>query len=96
MEQETAAILIVDDDPVVRNQLRYHISKIGYTVAGEAEKRPSSLDKAKKLCPDIVIMDVIMDTPDACILAAKDIYEEPGIPIVFLTIQLATEGFWGV
>ena len=51
-------VLIVDDDPIFRLDLRELLGTMGYLVVGEAEDAQRAVALARKLRPDLVIMDV--------------------------------------
>ncbi len=53
-------VLLVDDAPFVRDILRQIFTKGGHTVVGEAENGIEAVDKALKLKPDLIIMDIVM------------------------------------
>ena len=56
-----ARILIVDDHEVVRQGVRTILkSRPQWEVCGEATNGRDALDKAKKLNPDVIIMDITM------------------------------------
>jgi CheY-like chemotaxis protein len=57
----TKRILIADDDPLVRNILRFFLeSKSRFKVCGEAVNGLDVIEKARALSPDLVVMDVSM------------------------------------
>jgi DNA-binding NarL/FixJ family response regulator len=56
-------VLIVDDHPSFRASARAVLEANGYHVVGEAQDGASALSAARKLKPDIVLLDVQL--PDA-------------------------------
>lgn len=58
MELKTT-ILIVDDDPGVRESLRLALDDQGYHLAFAVDGQ-DAIDKAQQLCPDLTILDVRM------------------------------------
>jgi DNA-binding NarL/FixJ family response regulator len=55
------SILIADDHTIVREGLRLLLeTQPGFRVVGEAADGREALQKALKLCPDIVLMDIAM------------------------------------
>ncbi|GAB4467453.1 MAG: response regulator [Armatimonadaceae bacterium] len=53
-------VLIADDDPIVRMDLRTLVTQLGHTVIGEAENGTQVLALARSLRPDLVLLDVLM------------------------------------
>jgi CheY-like chemotaxis protein/DNA-binding PadR family transcriptional regulator len=78
-------ILVVDDEAIITMQLEERLTALGYEVAGMAASGEESIEKARRLKPDIVLMDIVMPGRMNGIEAAKQIYEELGIPVVFVT-----------
>ena len=54
-------ILIVDDNTNIRHLLQSFIeSTTGFKVCGEAENGAQALERAKKLQPDLVLLDLTL------------------------------------
>lgn len=53
-------ILIADDDAMLRLDLRTMLEALGYQVVGEAEDGEMACRLARSLCPDLVVLDVMM------------------------------------
>ncbi len=78
-------VLVVDDEAIITMQLEERLSAMGYTVAGMAASGDEAVDKARRLRPDIVLMDIVMPGRMNGIEAAKIITDEMDIPVVFVT-----------
>jgi len=78
-------ILVVEDEAVILLQLEEILNSSGYTVAGLAASGEDALEKARRLKPDLVLMDIVMPGSMDGIEAAKIINEELDIPVVFVT-----------
>jgi len=52
--------LIVDDHPTFRRLARRLIEDAGFTVVGEAVDGASALTAVRELCPDAVLLDVLL------------------------------------
>ncbi len=62
---EGIRVLIADDHPIVRQGLRSFLaSREGIEVVGEAEDGAVALDRAARLSPDVVVMDIRMPVMD--------------------------------
>jgi len=86
-------ILLVDDDPDQRLSLRLPLEAAGYTVS-EAVSYDTGLKAVKNFQPDLVILDVMMDTTTAGFQFALTIHDaDPesefkdfaNLPIIMLT-----------
>jgi CheY-like chemotaxis protein/DNA-binding PadR family transcriptional regulator len=78
-------ILVVDDEAIITMQLEERLTAMGYTVTGMAASGEDAVDKARRLKPDLVLMDIVMPGKMNGIEAAKIIRKELDIPVVFVT-----------
>lgn len=81
---ERTRIVIVDDESIIRIDLREMLSNMGYLVIGEVGDGRSAVNLARELRPDLVIMDIKMPGMDG-IDAAKILTEEKIAPVLLLT-----------
>ena len=81
-----ASILIVDDHPAVRRALRAAFERQpGFTVCGESEDGFDAISKAKKLNPDLIVLDLRMPVMDG-LEAARELKRLfPRVPLMMLT-----------
>ena len=77
-------IIIADDESLIRLDLREMLTHLGYDVIAEAGDGRTALDLARKLRPDLVIMDIKMPDVDG-ITAAEELTRERIAPVVLLT-----------
>jgi AmiR/NasT family two-component response regulator len=77
-------VLIADDEPIIRLDLRQMLESLGYDVVGEAGDGKEAVNLARELKPDICILDVKMPIMDG--IEAVDIITEENIaPTILLT-----------
>lgn len=77
-------VLVAEDEALIRLDLVELLTEEGYTVIAEAGDGEEALELARKLTPDLVVMDVKMPKMDG-ISAAAVIAEERIAPVVMLT-----------
>ncbi len=78
-------ILVVDDEVVISMQLEERLSSMGYNVVGRASSGREAVDKAKKLNPDLILMDIVMPGDVDGIEASRIVKQDLDIPVIFLT-----------
>ena len=78
-------VLVVDDEAIITMQLEERLHAMGYTVAGMAASGEDAIEKARRLTPDLVLMDIVMPGKLNGIDAARVIAGELDIPVVFVT-----------
>ncbi len=66
-------VLIVDDDPDQRLTLRLPLEASGYQVS-EAKSSAEGLKMVKEIRPDLIILDVMMDTATAGFQLALELH----------------------
>jgi len=77
-------VIIADDDPIIRLDVKQMLHKLGFEVVAEAEDGAVAVDLARRLEPDVVVLDVKMPVKDG-IDAAREITDEGIAPTVLLT-----------
>jgi PAS domain S-box-containing protein len=80
-------VLVVDDDPGVRELLSRTLSKDGFRVETAADGA-AALRRARELRPDVITLDVLMPGMDgwAVLSALKSDADLAAIPVVMLTV----------
>ena len=77
-------VLIADDDPIIRLDLRQMLENLDYEVVAEAGDGQQAIQMARDTAPDVCILDVKMPVMDG-IEAVKAITEEGLAPAILLT-----------
>jgi DNA-binding NarL/FixJ family response regulator len=80
-------LMIVDDNEIMREGLKVAISRTRqYDLVGEATDGREAVDKAVRLQPDVILMDIRM--PYSGLRATKDILQQlPDTKILMLTVS---------
>lgn len=83
-------VLIADDDPIIRLDLKQMLETLGYQVAAEADNGKQAVELAREVRPDVCILDVKMPIQDG-IDASTEISDEGIAPAILLTAYSDTE-----
>jgi len=90
-KQNKIRVFLVDDHPIVREGVRSYLTSCGVVVVGEASDAPEALRKAKKLAPDIVILDVNLPSLDGGELARRLHLVVPKARLIAFSIHSSEE-----
>jgi len=77
-------ILTVDDDPIVRADLRVILEEAGFSVVPDARDGAEAVQHAREHAPDLIVLDLGLPGLDG-FDAAATIRSERDVPIVALT-----------
>lgn len=78
-----ARILVVDDDPHLREVLRYALARDGHDVE-EARDGAEALRLAAASRPDLLVLDIVMPGMDG-LEACRELRKTSTVPVVFLS-----------
>lgn len=78
-------VIVVDDDPVLRRQLRGLLEDLGIEVVADAADGGAGVEAVVRLRPDVALLDLRMPGMDG-LDAARAIREHaPGVQVLMLT-----------
>lgn len=80
----THRILIVDDDPHIREVVRFALSRAGYEIFEAADGRQART-AVEEVGPDLVILDIVMPELDGSRLCTELRADGIDVPIIFLS-----------
>jgi DNA-binding NarL/FixJ family response regulator len=79
-------ILVTDDGESVRDVIRIFLEHAGFEVCGEAADGIEAIEQAKKLKPDLIVLDLAMPRMNGADAASILSRTMPEVPIVLLTL----------
>ena len=93
-----ARVLVVDDEPMANKLVQSQVASLRYSVAGAAFNGPEAVELARRLRPDVVMMDLQMldpetgqSDPEAGLSAAQVIQEQCPTAVILLTAHESPE-----
>jgi DNA-binding response OmpR family regulator len=78
-------ILVVEDEPALRDTLSYNLKKDGFTVEAVGDGR-AALDSARTLRPDLIVLDLMLPEIDG-FEVCRILRKEMTTPILMLTAR---------
>jgi DNA-binding response OmpR family regulator len=78
-------ILVVEDEPALRDTLSYNLKKDGFTVESVGDGR-AALDSARSLKPDLIVLDIMLPEIDG-FEVCRILRKEMTTPILMLTAR---------
>jgi len=80
-----AKILVVEDEAIIAKDLQARLQQMGYDVPFIAATGEDAIDKALKISPDLVLMDIMLPGSMDGIEAARQIRSRRTTPIIYLS-----------
>ena len=86
------SVLLAEDHAIVRKGLRSLLDdETGITVIGEAADGREAVDKVQQLCPDVVVMDIMMPFLNGLGATRQIVRRCPGVKVLILTMHTNEE-----
>ena len=81
----TVRAMVVDDEPLARDELGFLLRECGVSVVGEAAGAAEALALAEEQTPDVVFVDLRMPGPDGIALAEAFASRSPEVAVVVVS-----------
>jgi class 3 adenylate cyclase len=78
-------ILIVEDESIIALDIKNSITALGYEVCGLAASVEEAVNRAELYKPDLILMDINLQSGGSGVEASKIIHEKNSIPVIYLT-----------
>lgn len=87
MVKKALNIIIVDDNELFRNRLKYYIeNELGYSIIGEASSGCEFLSLSNITKADIILMDIVMDKLGGLETAKQTLWHNSHLKIIAITM----------
>ena len=93
MAQRKTSIVIVEDEFSIALDIEMRLKKMDYNIIGSTDNADSAYVLVEEENPDLVLMDINLKGEKSGIDAAKHLFTELNIPVVFLTAQKDSKTF---
>ena len=80
-----AKLVVVEDEIIVAKDIQNRLKRFGYDVPAVAASGEEAIVKVAEIYPDLVLMDIRLKGEMDGIEAARQIYTQFNIPIIYLT-----------
>ncbi len=78
-------IMVVEDEAVIAIRLQERLTAMGYHVVGISYSGEEAMKQARRLRPDLILMDIMIPGKMDGVVVAKWVKAELDIPVIFLT-----------
>ena len=84
-------LLLADDHRAFRALARKLFGKDGFEVVGEAADAESTREAVRRLCPDVVLLDIQLGDDDGIELAGELACAEPAPAVILISARSAAD-----
>jgi len=93
MSIKKTSIVIVEDEFSIALDIEMRLKKLNFNVIGTTDNADSAYILVEEECPDLVLMDIQIKGDKTGIEAAKHLFKELNIPVIFITAQRDNKTF---
>tara|TARA_R100000908_G_scaffold59748_1_gene36430 strand:- start:30789 stop:31178 length:390 start_codon:yes stop_codon:yes gene_type:complete len=84
-KQKRKTVMIVEDDLILNLLYESYLEKLGYDAEGELVYGKTAIEVAKKINPDLILMDISLEGDIDGITAMKEIRNFSDVPVIYIT-----------
>lgn len=86
-----ANILLVEDERIIALEMKLHLQRLGFRVAASLAAGEQVLEQAPALCPDLVLMDIMLAGKLDGIETVRRLRPFCAAPVIFCTAYTDSE-----
>jgi len=90
MQLIDTTVLIVEDEIVVASEIKLRLEAMGFMVIGIVNNGRDAILSANEKDPDVILMDITLKGKMDGLEATRQINEQTGIPVIFITAHTDT------
>jgi CheY-like chemotaxis protein len=84
-KKQKKTVMIVEDDLILNLLYESYLEKLGYDAEGELVYGKTAIEVAKKIKPDLILMDISLEGEIDGITAMKEIRKFSEVPVIYIT-----------
>jgi len=85
MNTEQKKVIIVEDDLILNLLYESYLERLGFETEGELVYGKTAIETAKKIEPDLIIMDISLEGEIDGIEAMLEIRKFSDVPVIYIT-----------
>lgn len=85
MSEEKKKVIIVEDDLILNLLYESYLERLGFQTEGELVYGKTAIETAKKINPDLIVMDISLEGEIDGIDAMLKIREFSDVPVIYIT-----------
>lgn len=85
MENKNKTVMIVEDDLILNLLYESYLEKLGYFAEGELVYGKTAIEVAKRIKPDLILMDISLEGDMDGIEAMLEIRKFSDVPVIYIT-----------
>lgn len=83
--KQKKTVMIVEDDLILNLLYESYLEKLGYDAEGELVYGKTAIEVAKKIDPDLILMDISLEGEIDGIEAMTEIRKFSDVPVIYIT-----------
>jgi two-component system, response regulator PdtaR len=85
MAESIKKVFIVEDDLILNLLYESYMEKLGFQTTGELVYGKTAVDLARKIQPDLILMDIALEGEMDGIQAMQEIRKFSDVPVIYVT-----------
>lgn len=85
MSKEKKKVIIVEDDLILNLLYESYLERLGFQTEGELVYGKTAIETAKKINPDLIVMDISLEGEIDGIDAMLEIRKFSDVPVIYIT-----------